>query len=439
MALIAGSGARLGSIEADEGRPVSAAAVAMVAFLGVTAGVQMSDRGLQAILLPAIKHDFGVTDATLGALQGVAGVLVASALAVPLARLADRWSRKYVLLLIILGWTLLTALSALARSFPLFFLGRAASGVTEFAMIPIVYSLIPDLMPERLRVPANLSFAALMTTGASAGFYFGGRLLDLAAGVAAQHPLLAGLETWRCAMLLLASAGILLLAAGCFAFDPPRRTTAAGEDADTPLLSFLIARWRAVGLFVGVAGPLALAVQTLTPLIAMALERRFASDLGTVGHVLGLVTLATGLGCLPLAGWLDRLFARRLGTTARPLIMGLGALAALPCILLLATAGTEQQATVALIAFLFLTCTANVLVPTMLQDLTPAALRARSFAIWSFVVSVFCAVGPLAAGFLSDRLLHGDLLTAIVTTSGPALIVSAICAAVAVASGRVAA
>ena len=41
-----------------------------VGFLGVTAGVQMSDRGLQSVLLSAIQTSFGVSDATIGALLG---------------------------------------------------------------------------------------------------------------------------------------------------------------------------------------------------------------------------------------------------------------------------------------------------------------------------------------------------------------------------------
>src|SRR5690606_40273184 len=65
-----------------------------VVVLGLTAGVQMSDMGLQAISLSAIQQTFGVSDAMLGALQGLAGVLVGSALAIPLARFADRYSRK---------------------------------------------------------------------------------------------------------------------------------------------------------------------------------------------------------------------------------------------------------------------------------------------------------------------------------------------------------
>ena len=37
-----------------------------VAFLGITAGVQMSDTGLQAVSLSAIQDTFEVSDATVG-------------------------------------------------------------------------------------------------------------------------------------------------------------------------------------------------------------------------------------------------------------------------------------------------------------------------------------------------------------------------------------
>jgi MFS family permease len=394
-----------------------------IGFLGVAAGVQMSDRGLQAILLSAIQRDFAVGDATIGALQGLAGVLVGSALAVPLARLADRMSRKRVLLGLILAWTFLMALSAVAPNFPLFFIGRAASGVTEFAMIPIVYSLIPDLAPDRHRVTANLSFAALMAAGASAGFYFGQAIVD--AGNALV-PL--AMAPWRRAMLLLSLAGIPLLLVGLLVTDPPRRVPVDGSDQPSALGPFLRERWQAVGLFVGVAGSLMIAVQALNPLIALALERRYSAGIGVIGHALGWITLATSIGCLPVAGLLDRNLRARFGLAARPLIMGAGAALAIPCAVLLLVAATVGQALAVVAAFLFLTCTANALVPTMLQDLTPASLRARSFAIWSFVVSVFCAIGPLLAGAVSDLALGGNLLAAIAIVAIPALAISVLCA-----------
>ncbi|MEE4453071.1 MFS transporter [Novosphingobium resinovorum] len=389
----------------------------------MTAGVQMSDRGLQSILLSAIQTSFGVGDATIGALQGLAGVLVASAIAVPIARLADRISRKRVLFGLIAGWSALMVLSALAPSFPLFFIGRAASGVTEFAMIPIVYSLIPDLAPERHRVAANLSFAALMAAGSSAGFYFGETIVQ-----AGQAVFTFDAEPWRKGLLLLSLAGLPLLGASLLTDDPRRGIIASGDPVSASLIAFLSERWRAIGLFVGVAGSLMIAVQALNPLIALALERRYGAPMSVIGHALGVVTLLTSIGCLPVAGVLDRMLRRRFGLAARPIIMGCGALAGIPCAVLLLAAGTVDGALVLVGLFLFVTCIANALVPTILQDLTPESLRARSFAVWSFVVSVFCAVGPVVAGAISDLFLGGRLLTAIAVTAVPALVISTVCA-----------
>ena len=394
-----------------------------VAFLGIAAGLQLGDMGLQAVSLSAIQRSFGVGDAALGALQGLAGVLIGSALAIPLARFSDRFSRKRVLLWLIAASSAMMALSGLARDFPLFFIGRSAAGITEFAMVPLVYSMIPDLAPERHRVAANLGFAALVAAGASGGFYFSGVLLSAADALFARDA-----EPWRKAFLLLGLAGVPLLLLGTLTADPARRTAAADLAAASSLRLFLRLRWRAVGLFVGTAGCLITAVQALNQLIALALERRFGAAPGDIGHAMGLIILATSVGCLPAAGLLDRALARRIGQAARPLIMGLSVIAAMPVLLLLGSVRTLDHAFVAAGLFLFLTCTANALVPTMLQDLAPAPLRARCFAIWSFVVSLFGAAGPLLAGTLSDWLFERRMLDAAAAVALPALAVSAGCA-----------
>lgn len=395
-----------------------------VAFLGITAGTQMSDMGVQSLSLSAIQRSFEVSDAALGGLQGLAGVLVGSLVAIPLSRFADRYSRRLVLLCLILASTALMVLSAFAPNFPLFFIGRSAASITEFAMIPLVYSMIPDLAPERDRVLANLSFAALMAAGASCGFYFGGAIIDTAAGL---FPF--AMAPWRKAFLLLSLAGIPLLLFGLLTSDPPRHIGNANPRLTVSLGVFLKQRWQSVGLFVGVAGCLMIAVQSVNQLIALALERRFDAELATIGHAMGLIVLVASVGCLPVEGLLDRMLRRFVGRAARPMIMGAGALAAIPFAAMLAAAPGIDRALWIVGGFMLLTSTANALVPTMLQDLTPASLRARSFAVWSFVVSVFSATGPLVAGTLSDHVFGKHLLHAITVTAIPALALSALCAA----------
>jgi len=407
----------------------SRAGIATVLFLGLACGVQMSDRGLQSILSPAIRASFGVGDAVMGALHGIAGILIASALAIPLARLADRHSRKRILLALIAAWTLLTLLGALAPNFPLFFLGRAAAGVTEFAMIPIVYSLIPDLVGERLRVGANLTFAALMAVGASAGFYLGGDLLQLMAGLDGTGRL-GHLAPWRRTMALLALAGLPLLLLGALTLDPPRHGD-AGEttSAPTSLAGFVRGHLRQVLLFVGAAGGVAIAVQALVPMIAMALERRFVADLGAIGNTLGVLTLLGTMVSLPIAWFADRTLRGRLGLRARPALMGTATAVAVPCAALLAFAPSTSAALALTGAFLLATCIANALLPTMLQDLAPVALRARAFAGYSFLIAAFCALGPVLAGGISQFLLADDLLSAISLAAVPPMALTLVCTA----------
>lgn len=399
------------------------AAVLTVVFLGVTAGVQMSDMGLQAISLSAIQQTFGVGDAAAGALQGLAGVFVGSALAVPLARFADRYSRKRVLLCLILASTAMMVLSALAPNFPLFFLGRSAAGITEFAMVPLVYSMIPDLVPERHRVAANLLFAALVAAGASGGFYFAGALLNTAQMLIPWLP-----QAWRSAFLMLSLAGLPLLLLGVFTVDPPRRSVASATTPGASLWQFFASRRQTILCFVGAAGFAVVAVQAVNHLVALALERRFDADPSTIGHVMGLIVMASAMGCLPVAGVLDRVLAPRLGSAVRPLIMcGCTALAA-PVLMLLVWIQDISSAFAVIAFVLFVTSTANALVPTMLQDLAPPGLRARSFAVWSFVVSVFGASGPLMAGLLSEWTFDGALVSSITAVAVPVLIVSMVCA-----------
>jgi len=215
---------------------------------------------------------------------------------------------------------------------------------------------------------------------------------------------------------------------GTLTLDPPRRLGRAGHLAPSSLRSFLRERWRRIGAFVGAAGCLVIAVQAINYLIALALERRFDAAPGQIDQAMGVIVLVTTIGCLPVAGLLDRALARRLGRATRPMIMGVCTLISAPVVVLLATTGALDHAFVIVAMALFATSTANALVPTMLQDLAPPALRARSFAIWSFVVSVFGASGPLLAGTLSDWVFNGHLLNAITLTALPALTVSAICA-----------
>ena len=75
------------------------------------------DRQILGILAGPIKAELGLTDGQLGALGGIAFALLYSTLAIPLALLADRTSRTWVITVSLAVWSGFTALCGMAGSF----------------------------------------------------------------------------------------------------------------------------------------------------------------------------------------------------------------------------------------------------------------------------------------------------------------------------------
>lgn len=91
-----------------------------------------------------------------------------------------------------------------------------------------------------------------MATGASAGFYFGGNLLEFAGTIVP-----ARVKPWRAALLCLSLLAIPLFCIGLVVRDPPRGIQTGSERSeDVALEPFLRAHKRRILLFLGAAGGL---------------------------------------------------------------------------------------------------------------------------------------------------------------------------------------
>src|SRR3982074_225969 len=106
------------------------------------------DRHLIALLGTDIKAEFGLSDTQLSLLMGLAFALFYAIAGIPIARIADRATRKWVAATGILLWSLMTSLTAFSNSF-IYFLGtRMGVGVGEASLTPSAYSLLGDLFPR---------------------------------------------------------------------------------------------------------------------------------------------------------------------------------------------------------------------------------------------------------------------------------------------------
>jgi MFS family permease len=136
------------------------------------------DRQIIGILAAPLKAHFELSDAQFGLLGGIAFASVYSTLAIPLAWLADRFSRVWIMTGALAVWSGFTALCGLAGSFTQLFLCRMGVGVGEAGGVAPAYSLISDYFPPSQRARALAVFAFGIPIGTAAGTLVGGLLAD---------------------------------------------------------------------------------------------------------------------------------------------------------------------------------------------------------------------------------------------------------------------
>lgn len=145
--------------------PAYARYVLVVLFLvGVFALV---DRQIFGMLIEPIKQEFEVSDTWLGLASGLSFALFYAAAGIPIARLADRGSRRGILALGLGAWSALTLVSGLTVNFAQLVIARLAIGVGEAAGTPTAHALIADYFPPERRARA----LSVYTAGASAGVF----------------------------------------------------------------------------------------------------------------------------------------------------------------------------------------------------------------------------------------------------------------------------
>ncbi len=168
------------------------------------------DRQIITILAEDIKRDLGISDAEIGFLYGTAFAVFYAVFGIPLGRLADVWSRRTLIALGLGFWSLMTALSGVARNFGQLAVARFGVGIGESSATPAAYSMLSDSFPARLRATVIAIYSSGIYIGAGLGILIGGQIVDRwdAAFEAGSAPF--GLVGWQAAYLAVGLPGVLL-------------------------------------------------------------------------------------------------------------------------------------------------------------------------------------------------------------------------------------
>ena len=169
------------------------------------------DRQILALMIEPIKRDLGLSDTQFSLLHGLAFSLFYAFMGIPIALLADRYSRPRIIAIGVAFWSLATAVCGLSRNFAQMFLARIGVGVGEAALSPATYSMLSDMFPrDRLgRAVGVYSIGSFI--GGGLAFLIGGYVINLLKRVdTVVLPLLGALRPWQVTFFVVGLPGLLV-------------------------------------------------------------------------------------------------------------------------------------------------------------------------------------------------------------------------------------
>ena len=365
------------------------------------------DRQILVLLADPIRKSLALSDTQLGLLHGVGLTLFGGVAAVPLAWLADRLGRRVVLAACVILWAIATAACALASDFSHLLVAAIGIGIGEAGLAPIVYALIPEIVPPKRRALANGIYAVTAILGAGLGISLSGGLIELSDGLRTLLPSdIHGVEPWRLAFLTVALPGpVVALLVLLIRLRPGARTAAEANLADrTGLADYLRQNAGTVSsVFVGI-GMANLGIAALGAWAPVIATRTFGATPQAVGQGIGAAyMIGTVVGAL-VGGAGMRWLQPKLGPTTnlRVISTGLALTAVVSSVLPLSTSPLHVYVLFGLqVMFLI---SATVVIPTMLQDMSPEPLRTRVIALATMVVVMLASLSPVMVGLVSDVL-----------------------------------
>src|SRR5712692_4133450 len=186
--------------------PLTSTQIRLLAVLALINFVNFAARQVFVPLIPLLRDHLHVTDAELGSLQTFLLVVLAVG-SIPFGFFADRFSRKAIIAIGILFWSVATFAGGLASTFLFFLIARSVVGLGEAAYAPAAQSMISGAFPQERRAVAQAIFASGMLLGGAAGQALG---------------LIGARYGWQDALFIVALAGIVPGIALFWIEEPPR-------------------------------------------------------------------------------------------------------------------------------------------------------------------------------------------------------------------------
>jgi len=353
------------------------------------------DRQIIGILAVPIKADLALSDTQLGLMGGLAFALFYTALGIPVAMLADRKSRTWIMTIALTAWSAMTAACGLAQNFWQLFLARLGVGVGEAGGVAPAYSLISDYFPPEQRARALSAYSFGIPIGSALGIVFGG--------------LIASKIDWRYAFFAVGLAGLLIAPIFRLTVKEPQRGRldthlAHAEPAGLSTIVRKLMHKPSFWLMSLGAAASSMMGYGMFFWLPSFFVRSFGLSLLDASLFYGAILLVGGIAGIALGGTL----ADRFGANNRGAYVTIPAIAFVTTVPFYVLAILSPNLVMTFIAMLVPTALGLAWLGPVLsaiQHVVTPNMRATASAIFLFINNLIgIGVGTVAIGFLSDSL-----------------------------------
>lgn len=389
-------------------------AICMLAYI-----FSFIDRQILALMIGPIKHDLQLSDTQFSLLHGLAFSLFYAFMGMPIALLADKFSRPKIIAIGVAFWSLATALCGLSKNFLQMFMARIGVGIGEAALSPATYSMLSDMFPREKLGRAVAIYSIGSFIGGGVAFLIGGYVIDLLKNLdSVVVPLLGEMRPWQVTFFLVGLPGVLVaLLIALTVRDPARKGlkldaagkvhapsmkqafTFLGVHRKTFACHYLGFSFYAMTLF---------CMLSWTPAFYM---RKFGLAPSDTGYMLGIVVLLANTSGVFCGGWLIDWLAKK-GYSDAPIRAGvIGAIGmAVPAVAF--TQVNELWMSIALLApAMFFASFPMPASTAAMQILPPNQMRAQISALFLLISNLIgLGVGTTAVALLTDRLFENPAL-----------------------------
>jgi MFS transporter, Spinster family, sphingosine-1-phosphate transporter len=345
------------------------------------------DRNVLFAVQPLVQDEFHLTNAQIGYLTSafLGFYMIAAPFVGPLA---DRYSRKLIIVLGALFWSGLTLLTAVTHTYTELLVRHTLVGVGEATFVTIAPTFVADLFAEKMRGRILGVFYLAIPVGSAAGYLLGGYL--------APH------HGWRFPFYVAAAPGFVLALAVLFLKEPERGQFDSLKE--TPERGTILGLARNPAFLTSTLGMAAMTfslggIQVWMPKFLFS-ERGYTLEAANLAF--GIIIVADGIVAALAGGWLGDYLLPRMKSSYY-LVSGASMLLGVPVMIVaLFAKGAIMIPAIGVAAFFLLLNTAPLNAAVI--NSVGAHIRATALAVNIFIIHILGDVpSPTMMGWVADK------------------------------------